>query len=73
MKIKQKKLGGVVYDFVSLEQPVEFVCDRCLKPKKAKKHFEYESGTGKKWICNGCFGELNARINKIGNFKENTG
>ena len=65
MKIQRKTLGDTIYNFISLDQATEFVCDRCLQSKKAKKRFEYNDKTGNKRIlCNGCFGYITATVNK---------
>ena len=35
-----------------------FVCERCNNKKKSKTKVVWETSSGSKTICNGCYGEL---------------
>jgi hypothetical protein len=41
---------------------VEFVCDRCLRPKTARITVVWTTQSGTvKTVCNGCYGRLRAK------------
>lgn len=61
MQTKVSIIGGIEYTYVSLDENMDFFCDRCKRNKKSKKYAEYfEHGTKKK-ICNGCYGAIYAK------------
>lgn len=47
---------GVEYEYVSLDESISFICDKCLKPKIVKKYAIYVNNNGElKRICNSCY------------------
>lgn len=49
---------GVSFEYIKLEESIEFFCARCGKRKVAKKYAQFiDKGTTKK-VCNGCYGNL---------------
>ena len=38
-----------------------FVCERCNTAKKSKTKVVWETNSGRKIICNGCYGEILAK------------
>ena len=59
IKIRKQVIKGIEYTYVSTDENIEFICDRCLRPKISKKYVEYVAENGKKKrICNGCYGTI---------------
>ena len=50
---------GVKYEYISLDENISFVCDKCLRPKIVKKYVEYVNQNGEiKRICNSCYSNI---------------
>ena len=55
---------GVSFEYIKLEESIEFFCARWGKRKVAKKYAQFtDKGTTKK-ICNGCYGNLMLKVNQ---------
>lgn len=61
-KILNKKntiINGIQYQYISLDESIDFVCDKCLKAKVVKKYAEYENKNHEvKRICNSCYSNV---------------
>lgn len=56
---KHTKKHGVEYEYISLDESISFICDKCLKPKIAKKYATYINNHGEtKRICNACYSNV---------------
>lgn len=62
---KQLIIKGKVCEYIKLEKPVEFFCNRCGKRKTARKYAQYQSDSDIKKLCNGCYGYLLSKQNEI--------
>lgn len=61
MIIKEKKavIFNKEYNYISLDNRIDFVCDRCLKAKKIKKYAEFIDDKGEiKRVCNACYSNI---------------
>lgn len=59
----EKMYENIEFEYIKLEESIEFFCDRCGKRKIAKKYAQYmKNGEGKK-ICNACYGNLLSKRN----------
>ena len=61
-EIKRKTviLGDVSYDYISLDESIEFICSRCNRRKISKKYATPTIKSPSVKLCNGCFGKLSA-------------
>ena len=52
------------FQLTRAEESQDFVCDRCLKPKRAKVSVRWhEAATGRaKTVCNACYGRLRSDV-----------
>ena len=49
----------MLYQYISLDESIDFVCDKCLKAKVVKKYAEYENKNHEvKRICNSCYSNV---------------
>jgi len=58
METRKRIIKGKEYTYVCSDEIKEFLCDRCNKIKKSKKHAEYEEEGTTKTICNACYGYI---------------
>ena len=49
-----KVYDNIEFEYIKLEESIEFICDRCGKRKIAKKYGQYSKCGENKKICN-CF------------------
>lgn len=52
---------NIEFEYIKLEESIEFICDRCGKRKIAKKYGRYSKNGEDKKICNACYGNLISR------------
>lgn len=55
---------GVSFEYVKLEESIEFFCARCGKRKISKKYAQFEDNGTTKKICNACYGNLLSKTKK---------
>ena len=60
VKRKTVIIGGTSYDYVSLDESIEFICRRCSKRKISKKYATPTVSSPSIRLCNGCFGKLSS-------------
>lgn len=60
IKRKTVTIGNQLYDYISLDESIEFICGRCNRRKISKKYATPTTGSQSVKICNGCFGKLSA-------------
>lgn len=61
---KQLIIKGNICEYIKLEKPVEFFCNRCKKKKTARKYAQYQVDGVTKKLCNGCYGSMLASQSK---------
>ena len=49
------------FEYIKLEESIEFICDRCGKRKIAKKYAQYIKNGENKKVCNACYGNLQSK------------
>lgn len=60
VKTKTTEIGSFV--FRREEERLEYVCDRCLRPKTTRIRVKWtDRNDVKRHICNGCYGRLLAK------------
>lgn len=64
MNMKNDKVyDNIEFEYIKLEESIEFICDRCGKRKIAKKYGQYSKCGENKKICNACYGNLMSKRN----------
>ena len=54
---------GVSFEYIKLEESIEFFCARCGKRKISKKYAQFTDNETTKKICNACYGNLKSKAN----------
>lgn len=54
---------GIEFEYIKLEESVEFFCYRCGKRKIARKYAQFMKNGESKKICNACYGNLLSKRN----------
>ena len=64
MNMKNDKVyDNIEFEYIKLEESIEFICDRCGKRKNEKKYGQYSKCGENKKICNACYGNLMSKRN----------
>lgn len=55
---KDQVYANVSFEYIKLDESIEFFCDRCGKRKIAKKYAQYMDNDKCKKVCNACYGNI---------------
>lgn len=54
----EKTYENIDFEYIKLDENIEFICDRCGKRKISKKYAQFTKNGAYLKICNACYGNL---------------